>query len=130
MPAIRTRARRQKNKFEVLEGPETPAAWQDLAGLRSLNLSNCQLESIKSLEVLRQLPKLRALSVKGNPFCDTLEQVLPEVLLCHWRLSSVDGAPVTEEQVEQAKALSLERQLEFRRLKAEEEAKAAAEGEE
>lgn len=104
-----------KNKLEALEGP-----WQDLAALESLNLSGCLLAVPKPLEVLRQLPKLRNLEVAENPFVETLEgAVRVEVLVCHWRLANIDGEPVTEEELEQAKELNVTRLAEEQaRLKA------------
>lgn len=111
-----------RNKFKELNGP-----WQDLTELTSLNLAGCQMEVTKPLETLRNLPLLRTLQVADNPFCATLEdKTRVEVIICHWRLSSIDGEPVTEEEVEAAKQLNVEREEERLRQKAEEEAAAAA----
>eukprot|EP00933_Yihiella_yeosuensis_P004423 TRINITY_DN108796_c0_g1_i1.p1 TRINITY_DN108796_c0_g1~~TRINITY_DN108796_c0_g1_i1.p1 ORF type:complete len:341 (+),score=82.26 TRINITY_DN108796_c0_g1_i1:90-1025(+) len=115
------------NKFQALEGP-----WQDLQNLRSLNLSGNLMEAAKPMEVLRQLPLLRTLAVKGNPFLETAEVSASVVALgCHWRLTSVDGVDVKEEDLEKAKERNVERILEERqRAKEEAEAAAAAAAEE
>lgn len=111
-----------QNKLPVLEGP-----WTELQLLRSLDVSNCLLETEKPLEVLRQLPILRKLKVNGNPFAEAGNYIAP-VLICHWRLESVDDINITEEHVEEAKALNQQRVLEERERLKEEAAKAEAEG--
>eukprot|EP00440_Ansanella_granifera_P064425 gb/GFBE01069849.1/.p1 GENE.gb/GFBE01069849.1/~~gb/GFBE01069849.1/.p1 ORF type:complete len:309 (+),score=85.04 gb/GFBE01069849.1/:1-927(+) len=113
------------NKLQAVEGP-----WAELQALRSLDLSNCLLESEKPLEVFRQLPLLRTLKVCGNPFAEAAVSTQVLALVCHWRLEMVDDVAISEEHIEQAKQLNQERILEERaRLKAEEEAAAAAEAE-
>eukprot|EP00416_Gambierdiscus_australes_P040623 CAMPEP_0171099748 /NCGR_PEP_ID=MMETSP0766_2-20121228/52474_1 /TAXON_ID=439317 /ORGANISM="Gambierdiscus australes, Strain CAWD 149" /LENGTH=325 /DNA_ID=CAMNT_0011559451 /DNA_START=45 /DNA_END=1022 /DNA_ORIENTATION=+ len=110
------------NKFKELQGP-----WQDFPEIKSLDVSKCQLEAVKELEPLRNLPKLRTLQVHGNPFCEALEDTLRiEVLICHWRLTNLDGEPITEEEMESARQLNVEREEERLRKKAEEEAAQAA----
>lgn len=53
----------------------------------------------------------------------------PEVIICHWRLESIDGQPVTPEEVEAARQLHLSNlEQERARLKAAADAAAAAEG--
>lgn len=124
------------NKCEALDGP-----WGELATLKTLDVSHCQLATLKPLEVLRQLPLLRSLATQENPFhqMDTFgkratpqikarQLVRAEVLICHWRLTSLDG-----ENVEEAE-LNLARDINFQRLteeqaqkKADAEAAAAAE---
>jgi len=112
-----------RNKLQALEGP-----WQELGELQRLDLSGCRLASAKALEALRDLPKLRALEVRENPFCEALEAGLrTEVLICHWRLTSIDGQPVTPEELESARQLNVQRAEEAARARAEEEAAAAAE---
>lgn len=106
------------NKFETLEGP-----WQEFAELQILNVSNCQLQVVKSLEVLRHLPKLSNLGVAGNPFIETVDgNPRVEVLVCHWRLKIIDGEEVTEEELEEAKELNVKRQEEEAEREAERKA--------
>lgn len=106
------------NKLQALEGP-----WTELQTLRSLDLSNCLLEAEKPLEVLRQLPILRKLKVNGNPFTEA-GNTMARVLICHWRLESVDDVCITQEHLEEAKALNQQRVLEERERLKEEAAKA------
>jgi len=120
------------NKFVSLQG-----AWETFPSLRSLNISDNSLEVPNPpdhpLNVLRQLPKLRSVYVAGNPFAAPEEppegfNARAEVLVCHWRLESIDGQAVTPEELEAARQLNLSMlEQERARLKAEEEAKAAAE---
>lgn len=100
------------NKLQALEGP-----WTELQTLRSLDLSNCLLE------VLRQLPILRKLKVTGNPFTEAGNTTV-RVLICHWRLESVDDVCITQEHLEEAKALNQQRVLEERERLKEEATKA------
>lgn len=114
-----------ENKFQALEGP-----WQELASapLESLDLSKNLLESGKPLEALRHLAKLRRLGVAGNPFMSG-EDGLVQVLVAHWMLTSVDGRPVTKEQLALAGEANVARLEEAReQAKAEEEAAAAGAG--
>lgn len=129
-----------RNKFSALQGP-----WETFAALHSLNVSENAIEAPKAapgekplehpLSVLRQLPKLRNLQVAGNPFSapeEPPEDFNPraEVLVCHWRLESIDTQPVTPEELEVARQLHLSMlEQERARLKAEAEAAAAAEAE-
>lgn len=115
-----------KNKFQALEGP-----WAELTKLTAVNVSGGLLPSPKPLEVLRQAPNLRNLEVAGNTFTEEDGcNVRIEVLVCHWRLKVIDGEPVTEEELEEAKELNLKRLEEERaRKQAEEEAAAAGGGE-
>jgi len=129
-----------KNKFANLQGP-----WDTFPSLRSLNVAENAIEAPKApagekplehpLNVLRQLPKLRSLEVAGNPFTAPEEppegfNARTEVLVCHWRLESIDGKSVTADEVEAARQLNISMlEQERARLKAEEEAKAAAEAE-
>lgn len=106
------------NKLQGLEGP-----WTELQTLRNLDLSNCLLEAEKPLEVLRQLPILRKLKVSGNPFTEAGNTTV-RVLICHWRLESVDDVSITQEHLEEAKALNQQRVLEERERLKEEAAKA------
>jgi Leucine-rich repeat (LRR) protein len=127
-----------RNRFSMLQGP-----WETFPALHSLNVSENVIEAPKDpnlqsehpLNVLRQLPKLRNLQVAGNP-CLAPEEPPPdfnaraEVLVCHWRLESLDGEPVTPEELEVARQLNVSMlEQERARLKAEAEAAAAAEGE-
>lgn len=111
-----------KNEFEALEGP-----WAELANLTFLDVSDCKLATPKPLEVLRQVPKLRSLGVRGNPFAAATDQsARVEVLICHWRLSTIDGTAVSEAELEQAKELNVRRMKEeMARPKAEDEAATA-----
>lgn len=114
------------NKLKALEGP-----WQELkeSPLTSIDLSGNQLEAAQPLEVLRNLQKLRSLAVKGNPFVEAAgTAAVAEVLVCHWLLTSIDGQPVTPEQLEEARLLNVARLEEAREKakKAEEAAAAAA----
>eukprot|EP00434_Breviolum_minutum_P017830 symbB.v1.2.015739.t1/scaffold1123.1/size136624/4 len=98
----------------------------ELQTLRNLDLSNCLLEAEKPLEVLRQLPILRKLKVNGNPFTEAGNTTV-RVLICHWRLESVDDVSITQElreHLEEAKALNQQRVLEERERLKEEAAKA------
>lgn len=129
-----------RNKFSALQGP-----WETFPALHSLNVSENVIEAPKSapgekplehpLNVLRQLSKLRTLQVAGNPFSAPEEppegfNVRAEVLVCHWRLESLDGQPVTPEELEVARLLHISMlEQERARLKAEAEAAAAAETE-
>merc|ERR1719183_400222 len=129
-----------RNKFSVLQG-----AWETFPALRSINVSENLIDAPKAppgekplehpLNVLRQLPKLRDLEVAGNPFTAPEEapedfNVRAEVLVCHWRLTSIDGQPVTAEELEAARQLNISMlEQERARLKAEAEAAAAAEAE-
>lgn len=111
-----------RNNFKALEGP-----WQGLAALKTLDLSTCQLADTKPLEVLRNLSKLRALDIKENPFVETAEAgARVEALICHWRLGTIDGEKVKDEELEKARGLNVQRLEEEARRKAEEEAAAAA----
>jgi len=129
-----------RNKFSVLQAP-----WETFPALRSLNVSENVIEAPKAppgekalehpMNVLRQLPKLRNLQVAGNPFSAPEEppedfNVRAEVLVCHWRLESIDDQPVTPAEMEVARQLHI-RMLEQERavLKAQAEAAAAAETE-
>jgi len=107
-----------QNKLQSLEGP-----WTELQTLRSLDLSHCLLEVEKPLEALRQLPLLRKLKVNGNPFTEGGNTTV-RVLICHWRLESVDDVSITQEHLEEAKALNQQRVLEERERLKEEAAKA------
>jgi len=131
-----------RNKFSALQGP-----WETFPSLRFLSLAENAIEKLVSiavvgekppehpLTVLRQLPKLRSLEVAGNPFSAPEEvpegfNLRAEVLVCHWRLESIDGRPVTSEDIDAAKSLNISMQeAERARLKAEKEAAEAAEGE-
>lgn len=129
-----------RNRFSTLQGP-----WETFPALHSLNVSENVIEAPKAapgekalehpLNVLRQLPKLRNLQVAGNPFSAPEEpppdfNARAEVLVCHWRLESIDGQPVTPEELEVARQLNISMlEQERARLKAEAEAAAAAEGE-
>jgi len=107
------------NQVDRLDGP-----WQELVNLTVLDLSRCSFPSAKPLEVLRQLPRLRHLGIAGNPFTEEAASVAAaraEVLVAHWRLSSIDGQTVTSEDLEGAKNLHIERVLEQRRLNVESE---------
>mmetsp|Transcript_60553 Transcript_60553/g.131227 ORF Transcript_60553/g.131227 Transcript_60553/m.131227 type:complete len:330 (+) Transcript_60553:74-1063(+) len=144
LPALEDLNLSQNGKLEALEGP-----WQDLGSIHSLDLTGCRLASIKTLELLRQLPKLRRLGLRGNPFTKLAESsnrttpvpveaedagvsdVAPprvEVLICHWRLEKIDGEDVTPEELEEARMLNVSRVAEERaQAKALEEAAAEAE---
>lgn len=115
----------RKNLFESLEAP-----WQEFEGLTSLVVSENKLEAAKPLESLRRLLKLKSLDVAGNPFCDDAAlNTRIETLICHWRLETIDGATVTDQEREDARQLNVQRLLEEReRKKAEAEVAAAAEG--
>lgn len=129
-----------RNKFINLQG-----AWETFPSLRSLNVAENMIEAPRAaagekplehpLNVLRQLPKLRNLEVAGNPFSAPEEppegfNLRAEALVCHWRLESIDGQPVTAEEVEVARQLNISMlEQERARLKAEAEAAAAAEAE-
>ncbi|CAJ1398255.1 unnamed protein product [Effrenium voratum] len=112
-----------ENKLQALEAP-----WTELQALTALDVSACALETEKPLEVLRQLPLLRKLKVKGNPFTESVSSVPVVALVCHWRLTDVDDIAITEEHTEAAKALNIQRILEERERLKEEAAKAEAEG--
>lgn len=112
------------NKLVSLDGP-----WQDLPELGSLDVSKNELQAFKSLEVLRALSKLRNLDASENPCVLEAEEVSAQMLICHWRLSTVNGSPVTEDQLEKAKELNVVQILDQRaKAKADAEAAAAAEG--
>merc|ERR1712070_927335 len=134
-----------RNKFVTLQGP-----WETFPALHTLNVSENAIEAPKAapgekplehpLNVLRQLSKLRNLQVASNPFSLPEEppegeppqevNVRPEVLVCHWRLESIDGQAVTPEELEAARQLHISMlEQERARLKAEAEAAAAAEAE-
>lgn len=129
-----------RNKFTNLQ-----AQWETFPSLRFLSISDNAIEAPKApagekplehpLNVLRQAPKLRSLEVAGNPFAAPEEppegfNLRVEVLVCHWRLESLDGLPVTAEEMEAAKQLNLSMQEQERaRLKAEAEKAAEAEAE-
>jgi len=112
-----------KNKLQAMEGP-----WQELASapLVTLDLSGNLLEEAKPLEVLRRLAKLRHLGLAGNPFMLAGESAVVDVLVCHWRLSTIDGQPVTAELLARAGQVNIAKLVEAReKAKAEEEAAAA-----
>lgn len=126
-----------RNKFSVLEG-----AWETFPSLRSVNIAQNAIEAAATdkplehpLNVLRQLPKLRNLEVAGNPFSAPEEppegfNIRAEVLVCHWRLESLDGQPVTPDDLEAARLRNISLLEQERvRLKAEADAAAAAEAE-
>lgn len=78
---------------------------------------------------MRQLPLLRTLEIAENPFMEDEElQVRTEVLLLHWRLTSIDAVEVKPEEIEEAKELNVKRLLEERARKKEEEENAAGDG--
>jgi Leucine-rich repeat (LRR) protein len=121
-----------QNKFSI-----PPSTWEGLTNLESLDISrNCierrpdpEKPPEHPLKVLRQLPKLRTLQVEGNPFTQPEEDdpedynMRSEILLCHWRLETLDGLPVSDDDKEAARLLNLKRLEEERaRKKAEEEA--------
>lgn len=116
------------NKLKGLEGP-----WQDFPELSSLDLSANELQAIQSFEALRQLPKLRSLDARENPCvleaAEAGPPVLAQLLVCHWRLSTVNGAAVADGDLERARELNVSRMLEEReRIKAEQDAATAGEG--
>lgn len=129
-----------RNKFVALQGP-----WETFPALHTLNVSENLIEAPKAapgekplehpLNVLRQLSKLRNLQVASNPFSAPEEppedfNARAEVLVCHWRLESIDGQAVTPEELEVARQLHISMlEQERARLKAEAEAAAAAEAE-
>jgi len=116
-----------ENQLQALEGP-----WQELkeSPVTSLDLSGNLLESAQPLEVLRHLPKLRRLGVRGNPFVEAAgTAATAQVLACHWFLASIDGEEVTEGQLEEARELNVARLLEERERKKEAEAAEAADAE-
>merc|ERR1712216_492243 len=109
-----------RNRFANLQG-----SWETFPSLRCLCVSENVIEAPKApagekpfehpLNVLRQLPKLRSLEVAGNPFASPEEppegfNLRAEVLVCHWRLQSIDGQPITAEEVEAAKLLNISMQ--------------------
>lgn len=126
-----------RNKFAVLQGP-----WETFPALASLDVSGNEIDLVRvppgekpsehPLVVLRQLSKLRTLEVAGNPFVAPEKppegfNARAEVLVCHWRLTSLDGAAVTDEEREAARQLNISMlEQERARLKAEEEAAARA----
>jgi Leucine-rich repeat (LRR) protein len=128
-----------RNKFSALQG-----AWETFPALRAINISENVIEIPAAvagekapehpLNVLRQLPRLRELQVAGNPFAAPEEppegfNLRAEVLVRHWRLTSIDGQPVTDAELEAARLLNISMlEQERDRLKAEAEAAAAAEG--
>jgi len=117
------------SNLQALEAP-----WQDLPLLNNIDVSKGAMASLDKLEVLRQLPKLRRLKVEDNPFAKPPEEgsetgfSRAKVLVCHWRLDEIDGAPVTDEEREEARLLNV-RLLEEKeaRMKAEAEEAAGAE---
>jgi len=135
-----------RNAFSVLTG-----AWETFPALISLNLAENLIDVPKAgagekplehpLCALRQLAKLRDLSVAGNTFAmpeepaegepvGEIPNVRPEVIVCHWRLKTIDGQPVTDEELETARLLNISMlEQERARLKAEADAAAAAEAE-
>lgn len=117
--------RAAKNKFANLDG-----AWQDLAQLTSLNVADCSLPSLAALaQPLRRLPLLRSLSVQGNPLQDVPEdQRRTELLIIHWRLTTLDDVLVEEAELEKARLLNVKRMEDERTAKRAAEEAAAAEG--
>lgn len=125
-----------RNKFSLIQGP-----WETFPALRSLNIAEnvidgpASLSAQHPLNVLRQSPQLRKLEVAGNPFSSPEEppagfNLRAEVLVCHWRLESIDGQTVTPEELEVARQLNISMlEQERARLKAEAEAAAAGEAE-
>lgn len=115
------------NPMQALEGP-----WQDLAGLKSLDLSGAQLPAPKPLETLRSLAKLRSLNVAGNPFMDdgslSPEEARVEVLICHWRLTTLNDVAVSDSEVENARLRNVERLTKAAEEAKEKEAAEAGEG--
>jgi hypothetical protein len=113
------------NNLEDLVGP-----WAEAAQLQFLNLSGNNLATAKPFEYLRALPKLRSLAVseecgageaKKNAVVVESEQLRLEMLICHWRLDTIDGKDVDDEERVNARALNEQRM--------EEEARKAAEAE-
>jgi Leucine-rich repeat (LRR) protein len=96
------------NPMQALEGP-----WQDLSGLKSLDISHMQLPKPAPLEILRNLPKLRSLNVTGNPFIEdgslSPEDARIEVLICHWRLTTINEVAVNDEEIVCARDRNVER---------------------
>lgn len=96
-----------RNPMERLEGP-----WQELGAspISLLDVSGCQIQSAQALEVLRNLPLLRTLEAGGNPFAEAAGAGAKiECLICHWRLKTVNGESVTEEELEKARELNVQR---------------------
>jgi len=96
-----------RNPMETLEGP-----WQELGAspISLLDVSGCKIQSPQALEVLRNLPLLRTLEAGGNPFAEAAEAgAKVECLVCHWRLQTVNGEAVTEEELEKARELNVQR---------------------
>jgi len=106
--------------LQGLEGP-----WQDLAALKTLDISGAQLPKPAPLEILRNLSKLRDLNVSGNPFMEdgslSPEDARIEILICHWRLATLNDVKVSDAELESARLLNVERLT-----KAAEDAAAAA----
>jgi len=142
-----------KNKIATLEGmaglPELKTLdlsgnlLEDLAGpwnaeapnIENLNLSGNLLATAKPFEHLRALQKLRSLGVseecgtgeiKKNPVVDA-EQLRLEMLICHWRLDTIDSKDVSEEERTAAKALN-EKRLDEEARKAAEAAEGDGDG--
>lgn len=110
-----------KNQMETLDGP-----WQEMRTVEVLNVVENQLTTPKSFDALRQLPKLRYLHVTPNPLCDSSEvNIRLEMLICHWKLGTIDGKDVAVSEREQAKQLCCQR-LEEESQRADDEAAAAA----
>merc|ERR1711972_127036 len=100
-----------RNKFATLVLPA-----ETFGNLKSLDISENFIENPNPVEhplnMLRHLPKLRTLDVKGNPFTQPEEppegfNSRAEILVSHWRLETVDGEAVTDEDREAAKQLNL-----------------------
>merc|ERR1712050_656965 len=112
--------------MQALEGP-----WQDLAGLKTLDISGAQLSEPAPLEILRNLPKLRSLNVSGNPFMEdgslSPEDARIEVLISHWRLATLNGLVVSSDEVETARLRNVERLRKAAEEAKEKEAAEAAE---
>lgn len=109
------------NPIQALEGP-----WQDFAGLKSVDISNCQLSKPASLEILRNLPKLKSLNVKGNALMGD-EDARIEVLIAHWRLETINGQAVSSDELETARLRNVERLTRAAEEAKEKEAAEAAE---
>jgi len=116
------------NQLEDLVGP-----WIEAANLTMVNISGNLLATAKPFENLRALPKLRGLSVsdecgvgetKKNGVVTDSDQVRLEMLICHWRLDTIDGTEVNDEERANARALN-EQRLEEEARKAAEAAEAA-----
>jgi Leucine-rich repeat (LRR) protein len=106
------------NAFEALTGP-----WSEMPKLETLSAQSNRIAVAQGLGQLLEIASLKNLNLATNPLAedDSGINARHEALIYHFRLKSIDGEEVTEEDREAATSLNKARQEEERQRKEKEE---------